>query len=165
MGAFVVLVAVKLGIFPVPLAANPIAVLLFVHAKEDPIIGLTNESPGSVFPLQYTTGVVGTTSGPIIGVGFTVIEKESETPTHPLAVGTILIVAVIGVFVVFEAVKLGIFPVPPVANPMAVFVFVHAKEVLVTGLVSAIVGEVFVFAYVKFGNAVPMVVVGFTVIV
>ena len=56
----------------------------------------------------------------------------SAIPTHPLAVGTTLIVAVIGALVVFVAVKPGIFPVPFAANPMTGFEFVHVKVVPAT---------------------------------
>ena len=52
IGAVVVFVAVKLEMFPVPLAANPISVFVFVHAKVLPIIGLVNESPDVVSLLQ-----------------------------------------------------------------------------------------------------------------
>ena len=84
---------------------------------------------------------------------------------HPLAFGVIVTVAVMGAFVVFATLKLGIFPVPCAANPMAGWLFVHAKVVPVTGLVNTIVDAESVFVYVKFCNVVPMVAVGFTVIV
>ena len=40
IGFAVVLVAVKAPIFPVPLAANPMAILLFVQLKVTPTVGL-----------------------------------------------------------------------------------------------------------------------------
>ena len=75
------------------------------------------------------------------------IVNVSAMPTHPLAVGMTMIVVVRGEFAVFVAVKLGMFPVPLTANPIVVFVFVHAKVVPATGLVNAIAGVVVVFAY------------------
>ena len=69
MGVVPVLVAVKAGTFPFPLAANPIAVLLFVHAKVVPVTGLVNTVAGIEAPLQ-TTILDGTTT---VVVGLTVI--------------------------------------------------------------------------------------------
>ena len=47
-----VLVAVKGGISPDPLAARPIAMLLFVHVKVVPVTGPAKVVVGTVVPLQ-----------------------------------------------------------------------------------------------------------------
>ena len=60
------------------------------------------------------------------GVGFTVITNCFVAPTHPLNFGVIVMVAVIGKLVVFEAVKPDKLPVPVAAKPIAVFEFVQS---------------------------------------
>jgi len=62
-------VAVKEGILPEPLAAIPIAGLLFVQLKIVPATGLENAVPGIVAPL-HTKIFEGTVT---VVVGFTVI--------------------------------------------------------------------------------------------
>ena len=52
IGAVVPLVAVKDGMSPEPLAARPIAVLLFVHANVVPLTGPAKDVTGAVAPLQ-----------------------------------------------------------------------------------------------------------------
>jgi hypothetical protein len=52
---------------------------------------------------------------------------------HPLAVGVIVIVAVIGDVVALVAVNEGILPEPLVARPIAVLLFVHVNVVPFTG--------------------------------
>ena len=70
IGALVVFVAVKLGILPVPLAANPMEGLLFCHAKVVPATGLSNAIAGAVFEFAY---VRFDNTLLVCGVGFTVI--------------------------------------------------------------------------------------------
>jgi hypothetical protein len=70
IGAVVVLVAVNEAMLPVPLAAKPMAVLLFVHAKVAPAVGLVKLVIVVGAASQITT-LLGTTT---VGVGFTVIE-------------------------------------------------------------------------------------------
>lgn len=68
IGDVVALVAVKAGTFPDPLAARPIAVLLFVHVKPVPLTGPVSVVAGAATPLQKTwLGTVVT-----VGVGLTV---------------------------------------------------------------------------------------------
>lgn len=52
------------------------------------------------------------------GIGFTVIVKVLTGAVQPLEVAIILIVATIGVLVVFAAVNDGILPDPLVPNPI-----------------------------------------------
>jgi len=52
IGAVVVLVAVNEGTLPEPLAARPMAVLLFVHVKVVPLTGPDNVVAGAVVLLQ-----------------------------------------------------------------------------------------------------------------
>ena len=60
-----------------------------------------------------------------VGVGLTVMEKETGAPGQPLIVGVTSIVALIATVVEFVAVNEAIFPVPLAANPIAVLVFVQ----------------------------------------
>jgi hypothetical protein len=63
----------------------------------------------------------------IIGAGLTAIVYGAGVPVHPPIEGVTVIVADIGVFVEFVAVKAGVFPVPFAAKPIAVFEFAHEK--------------------------------------
>jgi hypothetical protein len=65
----VLLEAVYEAMFPVPLAAIPIAVFVFVQAKVVPATGLVKLLAAIVAP-SHTTILAGTTT---VGVGFTVI--------------------------------------------------------------------------------------------
>ena len=60
-----------------------------------------------------------------VGVGLTVMVKETGVPGQPLAVGVIVIVALIAAFVELVAVKAAISPLPLAGNPMAVLLFVQ----------------------------------------
>jgi len=62
-----------------------------------------------------------------------VIVKVETVPVQPFAVGVMVIVPEIGEFVVFVAVKYGIFPLPLAARPIDVLLFVHVKVVPATG--------------------------------
>jgi len=64
-----VLVAMKLAIFPEPLAPNPMAVLLLIHEYVAPAVALIKEVAVTVAPLQ-TVIFAGTVT---VGVGFTVM--------------------------------------------------------------------------------------------
>ncbi len=69
IGAVPGLVAVNEAIFPVPLEANPIAVLEFVHVKVPPTGVLVKDVAGTLTELQTET-LAGTLA---VGVGYTVI--------------------------------------------------------------------------------------------
>ena len=79
IGAEVVLVAVKPGTSPVPFAANPIEVLLFVHVKMPPVGELT-KLVGRITSLLHTTLFAGTVT---VGVGFIVMVFESAIAEQP----------------------------------------------------------------------------------
>ena len=76
------MVATNEGTKLVPLAANPILGVLFVHVKVPPTGKLTKFAVGTIAPGQTEkeVGVIAT------GLGFTVIETICGTPTHPVAV-------------------------------------------------------------------------------
>jgi len=83
IGAVVAFVAVKLAMLPVPLAANPIAVLLFVHAKVVPATPPTKLTAAVAAALQ-STWLTGTRT---VAVGLTVIVNVTGVPkqvTPPL---------------------------------------------------------------------------------
>ena len=69
MGAVLVLVAVKLGMLPVSLAANPIVGLVFVQEKLPPV-GVLTKIGGFTTTLLHTVMFAGTVTK---GVGFTVM--------------------------------------------------------------------------------------------
>jgi hypothetical protein len=72
IGEVVLLVAVKLGIFPDPLAASPIAVFEFVQVKFAPMGLLTKEGTEITFPLQSVIFEIAVA----VGLGLIVIVKE-----------------------------------------------------------------------------------------
>jgi len=121
IGAAVVLVAVKLGILPWPLAASPIAVLLFVQLNIVPATVPVKLIAAVAAPLQSVWFV----TGPTVALGFTVIVNVIGAPVHPLALGVTVIVPDIAVVPALVAVKLGMFPVPLAPRPIAVLEFVH----------------------------------------
>ena len=127
-GALVVLIAVNEGIFPVPLAARPIDVLLFVQLKTVPLTAPLKLTALLAAPLHkaWLAGCI--TSG----VGLTVIVKFCEAPGHPFANGETVIVAVTGALVKFVAVNAGILPLPLAARPMEVLLLVQLKPVPLT---------------------------------
>ena len=68
IGEPVAFVVVNEGVFPVPLAARPISVFEFVHAKVAPATGELNAEAATVLPAQAVTFVIAFT----VGVGLTV---------------------------------------------------------------------------------------------
>jgi hypothetical protein len=123
MGTVVVLVAVKLGILLVSLAAKPIVGSEFVQEKLPPI-GVLTKIGGVTTALLHTVMFAGTVT---VGVGFTVMVKLEGVPTQPLTVGVTFIVAVIGAAVVLIAVNPSILPILLEANPIVGSEFVQEK--------------------------------------
>lgn len=128
-----VFVPVKVGIFPEPDAGIPLVVLLFVQSKVVPATGLDKVMAGLLAPLHRVIFVIGFT----MVVGLTVMVKVLTGPTHPAAVGVMLMVDVIGVVPGLVAVNDGIFPLPDVANPMAALLLVQVYVVPATLLPNA----------------------------
>ena len=125
MGVLAILTAVKEGILPVPLAASPIAGLLFIQLK---LVPLTT-------PVKLT-GLVGAPAhidwlagGVTLGVGFTVIVNVLGVPLQMPATGVTLMVATAFTLPLLTAVKAGISPLPLAASPMEGLLFVQLKEV------------------------------------
>ena len=118
MGDAPALVAVNDGTFPAPLAARPMAVLLFAQLNVVPLTELLNTVIPAEAPLQYTWLATAFT----VPAGFTMIVKVLLVPTQltpPFTnVGVTVIVAVTGAVPVLVAVNDGIFPAPLAANPM-----------------------------------------------
>ena len=126
IGVVPVLVAVKAGTLPVPLAAKPIAVLLLVQLKVVPATAPVNVVAVVLAPL-HTTWLAGWFT---VGVGFTVIVKVVGVPvqTAPPGIvyeGVTVTVAVTGVVPVLTPVNDGMLPVPLAAKPIEVLLFVH----------------------------------------
>ena len=122
-GAFVTLVAVKLGIFPIPFAPNPIDIFEFVHENVPPV-GVLTKLEAAIVTLLQTAMFADTAT---VGVGNTVIVKLEAVPTHPFAVGVTVIVAKIGTVELFVAVNPPILPVPLKPKPIDVLELVHTK--------------------------------------
>jgi len=117
------LVAVNEAISPVPLEANPIAVLEFVHVKVPPVGILVKVVAGTVPELQIDM-FEGTVA---VGVGLTVMVYVDGVPAQLLTVGVTVIVAVIGEVPEFVAVNVGMFPEPLEARPILVLEFVQVR--------------------------------------
>ena len=113
----------KDAISPVPLAANPIEVVLLTQLKTIllpplPLLGLVKFIRVVASPLHNVWSLTTST----VAVGLTVMVNVLEVPTQltpPLVkVGVTVIVAITGVVVVLLATKVGIFPVPLAAIPI-----------------------------------------------
>ena len=124
----VLFTAVNDGIFPVPLAAKPMDVVLLTQLKlTDPPVALVVKLTAVVAaPLHNVWLLTAFT----LAVGITVMVNVVDGPaqlTPPLVkVGVTVIVAVTGAVPLFTAVKAAIFPVPLAAKPIDVFVLVQA---------------------------------------
>ena len=129
-GAVPLLMAVKLGISPVPVAARPIDGVLLDQVKVVPATGLPTVIAEALAPLQYVALPMGFTAG----VGYTVIENEDDVPVHPFAKGVMSMFAISMAVPGFVDVKDGIFPVPAAARPMDGRLLVQAKVLPATGL-------------------------------
>ncbi|MNN67757.1 hypothetical protein D3C81_1834130 [compost metagenome] len=124
IGVLLVFVAVKLVISPVPLAANPIAELSFVHEY---VVPDTLELK-RISVVESLLHRVCAFTAVITGVGFTVIVKLSCVPGHDAGfaeTGVTVMVATTGVFPVFTPVKADILPLPLAASPMLGVSFVQ----------------------------------------
>jgi len=130
IGVPVLLVAVKDGIFPVPFADSPIAILLFVQVQVPAFTLLPLKVMASCSsPAQRVLFVISFK----IGDGFTVIVKVFDVPLQPAAdFGVTVIVAVIGTLVLLVTEKDAIFPVPLAGSPIAVLLFIHVQVVALT---------------------------------
>ena len=128
-GALVVFVAVKAAILPVPDAARPMLVLLFVQLNVVPPTAPVKLIAVVVAPLHSVWLATAFT----VGVGFTVIVNVIGVPVQvtPLLVyvGVTVIVATTGAVPVLIAVKLAILPVPVAASPILVLLFVQLYTV------------------------------------
>jgi hypothetical protein len=129
MGAAVLLVVANAGIFPVPEAPSPMAVLLLVQVKDVAPVPL-NVTALEFVPLHFTWSEGSET----VGVGFTVMVKLCGVPSQvtppPVKCGVTVIVELIAALVEFEVVKAAISPVPLAAKvPMAVLELVQEYEV------------------------------------
>ena len=112
-GAVPGLVAVKLAILPVPLAARPMEGALFVQLKFVPATEPLKFT-AAVAVLLQTTWLAGWLTS---GIEFTSTVAVVVGPVQPLAVGVIVNVTVIGAKVVLVSVPL-ILPVPLAAMPV-----------------------------------------------
>jgi hypothetical protein len=120
----VALVAVKLAILPVPAAARPMLVLLFVQLYTVPGTLPVKFTAAVALPLHNTCGNTAFT----VGTGFTVMVKVCAVPVQvvpPLVKdGVTTIVPVNGAPVVLVDTKFRL-PVPLAARPMAVLLLVQ----------------------------------------
>ena len=128
-GLLVLLVAVKAAILPVPDAASPMLVLLFVQLNVVPATAPVKFTAVVVAPLHNVWLATAFT----VGVGFTVIVNVVGVPVQvtPLLVyvGVTVIVATTGALVGLVAVKDAILPVPDAARPMLVLLLVQLYTV------------------------------------
>ena len=80
---------VQFAIFPVPLAARPIAVLLFVQLTPTPLLGIVTKSPTLIADSAHTL-IFG--FWVIVGFTRTTTLKLTALPTQPFTVGVAVIV-------------------------------------------------------------------------
>jgi len=115
----------KLGIFPVPVAASPMDGALLVHwklsAPVGPVLGLVKLITAVGVPLHNTWLATGFT----IGVGFTVMVNVTGVPGQTPNTGVTVMCAVIGPLVALVVTNGSISPVPLAARPMPVLLFVQ----------------------------------------
>lgn len=163
-----VLVAMKLGILPVPLAASPIDGALLVHwklsAPVGPVVGLVKLIGAVGLPLHNTWPATGFTTG----VGFTVIVNVIGVPTQPVGpTGVTTIVATNGPLVALVVTNGAMSPVPVAARPMAGVLLVQLYTVPGTLPEVPLNGITRVVAPVQYALLVTAATVGtgFTVIV
>jgi fumarate reductase subunit D len=116
IGDVPILVVVKLGMFPLPVAAKPIEVLSFAQSKVVPVTLPVNAIMPLAMPLHFTILAIEFT----VGIGFTVMVNVLDEPGQLLADGVTVIVAVTGVVPAFSPVKEGIELLPEAAIPIVV---------------------------------------------
>jgi hypothetical protein len=112
-----VLVAIKLGIFPVPLAGSPIAGFELVQVRTVPGGLLVKLVDGTVVP-AHKIELSGTLT---VGSGFIVMVKLYSAPLQLFSDGVIVIVAMMGELELLMAVNDGILPFPFAARPISGF--------------------------------------------
>ena len=112
-----VLVAIKLGILPVPLAGSPIEGFEFVQLRIVPCGILEKLVDGTVVPVQMIE-LEGTIT---VGNGFIVMVKLYSAPLQLFSDGITFIVAMMGVLELLTAVNAGILPFPLAARPISGF--------------------------------------------
>ena len=142
IGAAVPFVAVKLAMLPVPAAARPIAVLLFVQLNTVPATEPVNVTAALGLPAQSVWLPTPFT----FAAGLTVIVNVIDVPTQVtpplLYTGVTVIVAVTADPVLLIAVNDGTVPAPLDARPILVLLFVQlytvpgALPVIVTAAVA-----------------------------
>ena len=116
-----VLVAIKLGIFPVPLAGSPIAGFEFVQVRVVPGGLLEKLVDGTVLP-AHMIEFTGTLT---VGNGFMVMVKLYSAPVQLFRDGITVIVAVMGELELLTAVNAGILPSPLAARPISGLELLH----------------------------------------
>lgn len=139
MGDAVALVAVKALISPLPFAAKPIAVLLFVQLKVAPAEPL-KVTAETLCPAQSVCGDTGLTVGDGLTVMVNVCGVPAQAGDEPI-LGVTVIVADMGDVPVLVGVNEPILPVPLAASPMAVLLFDQLKVAPVVPLNAGIAAE------------------------
>jgi hypothetical protein len=112
IGAAVLLVAVNEGILPEPLAAKPMAVLLFVQLN---VLAAPVKLTAAVEAPLHTTWFEGWSTE---GVGLTVMVKVIASPVQFTLLGVTVIVATIGALPLLIATNEPISPLPLAARPI-----------------------------------------------
>ena len=164
-GAFVTLVAVKAGILPTPLSANPMLGVLLIQLYTAVPIEPLKLTAVVVAPLHTTWLATAFT----VGVGFTVIVTVVVGPLQLIppntALGVTTIVAVTGALVPLTAVNTGILPTPLLAKPIPGVLFDQLYVVPATPLLNVTPVVEVPLHTVCDGNDATTFGVGFTVIV
>lgn len=133
-----VLIALKLGILPVPLAGRPIEGFELVHVRTVPggvLVKLVDET---VVPVHITE-FAGTIT---VGNGLIVMVKLYSAPVQLFSDGITFMVAMMGELELLTAVNAGIFPFPLAARPISGFELLQMKVAPDGVLLKLIVGIV-----------------------
>ncbi len=121
--------AVNAGMFPLPLAANPMEVLLFVQLN-----WVLATEPVKLMALvtvpSHTDWLAGCATS---GDGFTVMVNVLGVPAQVRCTGVTVMVAVTGALPVLIAVKDAMLPVPLAGSPMDGLLFVQLYTVFGNG--------------------------------
>ena len=132
IGVLPVLVVTNDGMFPVPLAANPIAVLELVQLYTVP----GTKPVGVTTVVLPPTQIVWLATALTVGIGLTAIVNDVDTPVQPrpalVYTGVAVIVPEIVAFVVLVVTNEAMSPTPGVPRPIAALVLLQLYTVPAT---------------------------------
>jgi len=124
--AEVLLMALNELMSPLPLAAKPMEVVLFVQLKT--VLGTAKVDAKLIAPVAAPLHTIIGDTPLTVGFGLTVIVKVVGTPGQPFAVGVTVIVDEIGELEAFVVTKAGIVAPEPEAAKLPIAVLLLVQE-------------------------------------